>query len=165
MRRALVILPLTLALAGSGAVAAGKQASAPVASASAKHAVVKTRHGSLGTYLVDSRGRTLYLFRKDTGRRSRCSGDCAQAWPPMTTRARPRARGGARASMLSTSRRGNGKRQVVYNGHPLYRYAFDSSPGETNGQGSTAFGGRWYVVAPSGKAITSSAGPPSSYPY
>jgi predicted lipoprotein with Yx(FWY)xxD motif len=164
MRRALVILPLTLALAGCGAAAAGKQASAPVASTSAKHAVVKTRHGNLGTFLVDSSGRTLYLFRKDTGRRSRCSGACAQAWPPVTTSARPRARGGARASLLSTSRRGNGKRQVVYNGHPLYRYAFDSSPGQTNGQGRNAFGGRWYVVTPSGKAITSSAAPPPS-PY
>ena len=113
MRRALVILPATLALAGGGAMAAGEPASAPSASASAKHATVKTRHGDLGTYLVDGRGRTLYLFRKDTGRRSRCSGACAQAWPPLTTRERPEAEGGAKASLLSTSRRRNGKKQVV----------------------------------------------------
>ena len=166
MRRALVILPATVALAGGGAMAAGEPASAPSASASAKHATVKTRHGDLGTYLVDGRGRTLYLFRKDTGRRSRCSGACAQAWPPLTTRERPKAEGGAKASLLSTSRRRNGKKQVVYNGHPLYRYAPDSAPGQTSGQGSNAFGARWYVVAPSGKAIRSTGAPaPSPYPY
>jgi predicted lipoprotein with Yx(FWY)xxD motif len=165
MRRALVILPFALAVAGGGAAAAGTPASAPTATASAKHAVVKTHHGDLGTYLVDGRGRTLYLFRKDTGRRSRCSGACAQAWPPVTTRERPEAEGGAKASLLSTSRRKNGKRQVVYNGHPLYRYAPDSV-GQTNGQGVNAFGARWYVVARSGKAIRSSgAAPPSPYPY
>jgi predicted lipoprotein with Yx(FWY)xxD motif len=166
MRKLLVLIPIAaLALAGSSATATGKPASAPVATASAaKHAVVKTRSTSLGTILVDSRGRTLYLFRKDTGRRSQCSGACASAWPPLITRQKPRARGAARQSKLSTSRRANGARQVLYKGHPLYRYAFDSAPGDTNGQGVLAFGAHWYVMAPSGKAITSSsAGMP--YPY
>jgi predicted lipoprotein with Yx(FWY)xxD motif len=167
MRNPLALIPLAaLALAGCGA-AAGRPASAPVATtAAAKHAVVKTRSTSLGTILVDSKGRTLYLFRKDTGRRSHCSGSCAQAWPPLTTHLKPRARGGARQSMLSTSRRRNGAKQVLYNGHPLYRYAFDGAAGDTNGQGSTAFGARWFVVAPSGKAVTSSSTPSGSpYPY
>jgi predicted lipoprotein with Yx(FWY)xxD motif len=161
MRKLLALIPLAaLALAGFGASASGTPARAPVATAAAaKHAVVKTRSTSLGTILVDAKGRTLYLFRKDKTRRSRCSGSCAQAWPPLTTRQKPLARGGAKGSRLSTSRRGNGAKQVVYNGHPLYRYAFDSAAGDTFGQGSTAFGARWFVVSPSGKAITSSGSP------
>ena len=146
MRKLLALIPIAaLALAP------------PAANAASKHAVVKTRMTSLGTVLVDSHGHTLYLFRKDTGRRSHCSGSCAQAWPPLLTRAKPKARGGAKQSMLSTSRRANGKRQVLYNGHPVYRYAFDSAPGDTFGEGLNAFGARWFVVAPSGRAVTSSS--------
>lgn len=142
MRKLLALVPLAALLL------------AVPADAASKHAVVKTRTTSLGKILVDGKGRTLYLFRKDTGRRSRCSGACAQAWPPVTTRERPEAEGGAKQSKLSTSRRANGKRQVLYNGHPLYRYAFDSAPGDTFGQGLNAFGASWFVLAPSGRAIT-----------
>jgi predicted lipoprotein with Yx(FWY)xxD motif len=142
MRKLLVLIPI-----------AALTLTAPAAGA-ATHAVVKTRSTSIGTILVDAKGRTLYLFRKDTGRRSQCSGACASAWPPLTTRGKPRARGSAKQSKLSTSRRANGARQVLYKGHPLYRYAFDGSPGDTFGQGLLAFGAHWYVMAPSGRAIT-----------
>jgi predicted lipoprotein with Yx(FWY)xxD motif len=169
MRRALVVLPATLAIAGCGAsgiASTSMPVSAPTASASAKHAVVKTRHGALGTFLVDGRGRTLYLFRKDTTRTSRCSGACAQNWPPLITREKPEAEGGAKQSLLSTSRRKNGSRQVVYNGHPLYRFIADSAPGDTTGQGLDAFGARWFVVSPSGRAIKASAATtPGPGPY
>jgi predicted lipoprotein with Yx(FWY)xxD motif len=158
MRKALTLLLPLLVLAGfvaSGSAAAGK------------HATVKTRHGALGTYLVDGRGRTLYRFMKDTGRRSHCSGACAQAWPPLTTKERPEAEGGAKASRVSTVRRSGGARQVLYAGHPLYRFALDSAAGDTGGQGLKAFGGRWYVVSASGRAIRGSgaAAPPSPGGY
>jgi predicted lipoprotein with Yx(FWY)xxD motif len=99
---------------------------------------------------------------KDSGPRSRCSGACALAWPPLTTREKPEARGGAKAKLLATSTRGNGARQVVYGGHPLYRYEPDTAAGQTRGQGVSAFGARWYVVAPSGHAITAAAAPAPS---
>jgi predicted lipoprotein with Yx(FWY)xxD motif len=160
MRKPLVILPAVLA-AGAVAVAgcgSTQEVSASTsAAASSTRAVVSTTHGALGTYLVDGRGRTLYLFRKDTGRRSRCSGACAQFWPPLIAHGKPVAKGRAKASLLSTSRRANGSRQVVYNGHPLYRYAPDTKPGQTGGQGVNGFGARWYVVSPSGRAIRASA--------
>jgi predicted lipoprotein with Yx(FWY)xxD motif len=170
MRKVLLAVPVTVVLAGCGAggSAAMRAASAPVATSAAKHATVGTRHGKLGTYLVDGRGRTLYRFLKDTGRRSRCSGACAYAWPPLTTRERPEAEGAAKRSLLSTSRRAGGARQVVYDGHPLYRYAPDTAPGQTRGQGVDAYGARWYVVSPSGRVIRSapaSATPPSPYGY
>ncbi|MEA2279825.1 MAG: hypothetical protein QOK21_432 [Solirubrobacteraceae bacterium] len=164
MRIALTILPATLAVAvaGCGGYSAATPVSAPAAAA-VKHAVVKTRHGKLGTYLVDGRGRTLYLFMKDSGPRSRCSGACAAAWPPLTTREKAEAQRGAKAKLLATSTRPGGGRQVVYGGHPLYRYEPDIAAGQTRGQGVSAFGARWYVVAPSGRAITAAAAPsPSS---
>jgi predicted lipoprotein with Yx(FWY)xxD motif len=107
----------------------------------------------LGRILVDSRGRTLYLFKKDTGARSRCSGSCAVNWPPLLATGRPVAGSGIKSSKLGTTRRSDGKTQVVYNRHPLYRFVADSKPGDTNGQGLTAFGARWFVVSPAGSQI------------
>jgi predicted lipoprotein with Yx(FWY)xxD motif len=167
MRKALVILPLTLLVAGCGATSAGQPASS--ATTAAKHATVTTRHGKLGTFLVDGSGRTLYLFKKDTGPTSRCTGACATDWPPTTSREKPEAEGKAKASMLSRHKRAGGAKQVTYNGHPLYRFFQDTKAGQTNGEGLNAFGAHWYVVSPAGKAIkpTAAAGapaPPSPYP-
>ena len=143
----------------------------PATAASSKHAVVKTRQGALGTYLVDGRGRTLYLFRKDKTRHSTCTGACAEAWPPVTTREQPDAEGAIKAAKLSTTRRPNGSRQVVYAGHPLYRYIGDGAAGDTNGEGLSAFGARWYALSRSGRALhtaapqTQTPAPPPSYSY
>jgi len=135
---------------------------APIAASTATRVVAATvgaRQTSLGRVIVDGKGRTLYLFEKDTGKRSRCSSACAQAWPPLISRGKPVAKGRAKASLLSTSRRGNGSRQVTYGGHPLYRFAPDTAPGQTLGQGVDGFGALWWVVARSGNAITSSSSP------
>jgi predicted lipoprotein with Yx(FWY)xxD motif len=125
---------------------------APVGDA-AGGAAINTHHGKLGTFLVDGKGRTLYLFQKDKPRRSSCSGACAGDWPPVLTTAKPSGSGAARKSLLGTIKRGDGKRQVTYNGHPLYRYVGDSAPGDTNGQGVSAYGARWYAVASSGRRL------------
>jgi predicted lipoprotein with Yx(FWY)xxD motif len=116
-------------------------------------ATLKTRHGKLGTFLVDGKGRTLYLFQKDKTKQSRCSGACATAWPPLLTTGRPKASGSVRKALLGTSRRSDGTTQVTYNGHPLYRFIQDTEAGDTNGQGVDAFGARWYAVSASGKRI------------
>ena len=114
---------------------------------------VQVRRTGLGQILVDSRGRTLYLFKKDTGGKSACSGSCAANWPPLLATGRPTAGTGVKASKLATTRRSDGKTQVVYNGHPLYRFIGDGMPGNTNGEGLTAFGARWFVVSPAGNEI------------
>jgi hypothetical protein len=57
------------------------------------------------------------------------------------------------AALLGTSTRSDGKSQLTYNGHPLYRYAGDGAAGDTNGQGLTDFGGGWDVVSPAGQKI------------
>jgi predicted lipoprotein with Yx(FWY)xxD motif len=116
-------------------------------------ATVKTRHGKLGTYLVDGKGRTLYLFEKDRTKKSTCADACAKAWPPLTTKGSPKAAGSAKASLLGTSKRADGKTQVTYKGHPLYFFVQDKKAGDTKGQDVDAFGAEWYVMSPAGKKI------------
>jgi predicted lipoprotein with Yx(FWY)xxD motif len=115
---------------------------------------VEARSTSLGMILVDSSGRTLYLFRKDKGSSSTCYGACAGAWPPLTTKGAPTAGPGVQASLLGRTMRSDGTTEVTYARHPLYYFAGDSAPGQTNGQGVDASGALWFVLSPSGAAIT-----------
>jgi predicted lipoprotein with Yx(FWY)xxD motif len=142
------------------AVAAALSVAAPAATApaatSARTATVHVASTSLGKILVDSHGRTLYLFKRDTGTSSKCSGACAAAWPPLRASGKPTAAGGAKAALVKTTKRSDGQRQVTYNGHPVYRFIGDTKPGDTNGEGLTAFGGRWYAVSAAGKQVTGS---------
>jgi predicted lipoprotein with Yx(FWY)xxD motif len=106
-----------------------------------------------GRYLTDGAGRTLYLFTRERGRRSRCYGACADAWPPLLTRGRPRAARGARSRLLGTTRRRGGSRQVTYNGHPLYYFVRETRAGQIFCQDVVEFGGTWLLVNPRGRAI------------
>ena len=112
---------------------------------------------SLGQILVDGNGKTLYLFEADTSAQSTCTGGCAQAWPPVTTNGAPKGAGGASASLLGTTARSDGTTQVTFGGHPLYSFTGDTKPGDTNGEGSTAFGAGWDVLTPTGEKIEKSA--------
>ena len=102
---------------------------------------------------MDRRGRTLHLFEKDRRGESACSGACATEWPPLVADAQPTAADGARASLLGTTRRSDGARQVTYNGQPLYRFTGDIQTGQTNGQGLRAFGAGWFVISPAGAKV------------
>src|SRR3954452_22495772 len=117
---------------------------------SSRTATVTVAHTSLGKVLVNSKGRTLYLFKKDSRNKSECFGACAANWPPLRVRGTPTAGRGVRSGLLGTIKRPGGKRQVTYNGHPLYRFEGDQGAGDVNGQALNAFGARWYVVSPSG---------------
>ena len=117
-------------------------------------ATIGAANTGLGQILVDSNGRTLYLFKKDNGTKSACSGACAGAWPPVRADGKPTVGAEADASQVGTARRSDGKPQVTYNGHPLYLYRGDQRPGDTTGQGSTGFGAPWYVLSPAGSEIT-----------
>jgi len=136
-----------LALAG---VLAASALSAPAAK---KGALVKLHTTGLGKVLVDGRGRTLYLFEADKGKRSVCYGKCAVAWPPLLTAAKPRATAGVKAGLLGTTKRKDGKLQVTYRNHPLYFFVKDVRAGQTFGQGIDGFGGEWYVLSAKGVKI------------
>jgi predicted lipoprotein with Yx(FWY)xxD motif len=114
---------------------------------------VKTHHAKLGTYVVDARGFSLYLFEKDKTKKSTCYGTCAKVWKPLVVKGTPKAGAGLKAKLLSTSTRTGAAKQVTYGGHPLYYYDDDHKAGQRAGQGVKEFGAKWYVVAPTGKKI------------
>ena len=131
-------------------------AAATATPAATKGVSIGTASGSAGTYLTGANGRALYLWVADSGGMSSCSGACAKAWPPLTTKGKPIAGKGVTASKLGTIKRSDGTTQVTYNNHPLYYFIEDKSAGSTTGQGSDAFGAPWWIVSPAGAAITSS---------
>jgi predicted lipoprotein with Yx(FWY)xxD motif len=102
---------------------------------------------------VNSRGRTLYLFQKDSGTTSECTGACAVNWPPLRANAAPAIGSGANASLLGSTTRSDGTRQLAYNNHPLYSFTNDAKAGDTKGEAVTAFGGTWYAVSPAGSQV------------
>ncbi len=161
------LLAATAAACGSSSnnsTSARPASSAPAAAPNAAGAVatVSTTSGPLGTLLTAGDGRTLYLFEKDTGSTSTCTGACAANWPSLATSGAPQAAGQAQANMLATSTRPDGTTQVTYGGHPLYMFVGDKATGSTTGQGIDAFGAEWYVVAPSGPKSESTASSSSS---
>jgi len=115
--------------------------------------VVSTGTTSLGRILVNSGGRTLYVFSRDKNDKSACAGMCAKFWPPLIASGKPRASAGARATLLGTTKRADGRMQVTYNRHPLYTFVKDTRKGQTHGEGLTAFGGQWNAVSPAGTKV------------
>lgn len=118
-------------------------------------ASVTTATTKLGAIMVDESGRTLYVFEKDPPNRSECTGACATEWPSFDSHGMPKAGHGAEAALLGTIKRSDNTTQVTYNKHPLYYYSGDAGkPGEIKGQGVSAFGAKWHVVAPNGNKVT-----------
>jgi predicted lipoprotein with Yx(FWY)xxD motif len=155
MKRALLTLLLPFALAACGTTAAGYGGGTAPSSQSAP-ATISVASTSLGQILVGANGKTLSLCEADTSTQSTGSGACAQSWPPLTTTGSPKAAAGATPSLLGTTARSDGTTQVTYNGHPLYYFVSDTKAGDTNGEGSTAFGAGWDVLSPSGAKIEKS---------
>jgi predicted lipoprotein with Yx(FWY)xxD motif len=150
-------LPLAVvALAGCGGGAShplpttknGRPASVGVAST------------GLGDVLVDRQGRTLYLFARDSGTTSACTGACAVNWPPLRVHGAPLIGSGAKSSEVGRTARPDGSSQLTYNGHPLYTFVNDKKPGDTNGEGISAFGGSWFAVSPAGAKVAPRSQPP-----
>ena len=146
-----------LVVSGCGGSSSGSASASQPKTATGNAATVGVASTDLGKVLVDSRGRTLYLFAADKGTTSACSGACATAWPPLRASGKPLAGTGTQASLLGTTKRSDGKPQVTYNGHPLYGYVGDQKAGDTNGQGLTAFGGGWFALTASGRQVTATA--------
>jgi predicted lipoprotein with Yx(FWY)xxD motif len=150
---ALLVLA-ALAVAGCGGGGSSNASSAPPTTASGAAATVGVSNEGLGNILVNSKGRTLYLFTRDSGTMSECSGACAVNWPPLKASGKPTIGSGANASLVSTTSRSGGGKQVTYNGHPLYLFKGDKSAGDTNGQALNAFGGNWYALTPAGDQVS-----------
>jgi predicted lipoprotein with Yx(FWY)xxD motif len=110
---------------------------------------IGTRTTPLGLIVVGASQRTVSLFTRDDPGVSHCGPTCRETWHRVKTDGAPVAGSGISKSHLGQT----SKHQVTYYGHPLYYYAGDSGvAGRTRGQGLSAFGGRWWVVSPQGKA-------------
>ena len=154
---AFAVVALVVAGCGSSSSSSSTSSAAGVAPASSPAAgglTISTASGSHGTYLTGPAGRAIYLWVADSNDKSACSGACAKVWPPVATKGSPVAAHGVDTSDLGTITRASGVKQATYKGHPLYYFVEDSSAGMTKGQGSDSFGAKWWLVSPSGSAIT-----------
>jgi predicted lipoprotein with Yx(FWY)xxD motif len=122
---------------------------------------LSTADSDLGPIVVDSSGRTVYVFDKDTSGSgsSACSGGCAQVWPAVTAESDTPSVEGV-SGKVGTIARDDGTKQVTLDGLPLYTYAEDSAAGDVTGQGVQ---GVWWVVAPDGTKIAGQSPPPAGY--
>jgi len=144
--RTLILLALTLLFAAP--------AGAGLSETDATRPTLTVHDSRFGRVLFDGRGRVLYAFTRDTrGGASRCYGPCATAWPVYYAGSTLRAGAGVTRSLIGTVRRKDGRRQVTYNGWPLYYYVGDTSPGEISCQNVREYGGLWLVVRPNGRLV------------
>lgn len=158
VRGVVAALSAAAVIAGCGSSSSSTTATTSASGAGSGGALVlSTAQGTDGTYLTGASGRAVYLWLGDSGATSKCSGSCATSWPPVIAASAPKTSGAAVAADLGTTKRSDGSMQVTYKGHPLYYFAGDGQAGMTNGQGSTGFGARWWLVSPAGVAITKSA--------
>jgi predicted lipoprotein with Yx(FWY)xxD motif len=155
MKRTYIPLAGVLAcVAAAGWTLAGAQAATPTAHASGA-AKVELRHTGLGTILTTSSGFTLYEFTRDHGSSDSCVKitNCSGSWPALLTSGKPTAGPGVRSAELSWTQLSGHAKQVTYAGHPLYMYAGDTGPAETDYVGARAFGGNWYAINAAGHAV------------
>lgn len=105
---------------------------------------------TLGEFLVDDKGMTLYMFSNDEPDKSNCSGNCLVAWPPFLSEGEPQAGDGVDQSLLGTTEMPDGTLIVTYNHMPLYYWMNDTKAGDVTGQGNNDV---WWVVSPAGDPI------------
>jgi predicted lipoprotein with Yx(FWY)xxD motif len=142
------------ALADSSRKGDARPASASSEPAAARPAgTIAVGESDYGQIVFDTRGFTLYAFTRDGRGPSRCSGACAEAWPPYVAEGELRAGPGTRQGLLATVRRPDGSRQVTYDGRPLYYYVGDREPGQVLCQDVVEFGGTWLVVRGGGALV------------
>ncbi len=109
-----------------------------------------SKSARFGSYLVDGRGMTLYVFTKDKSNTSICIAKCASLWPPLLSSGTPVGAAGLNAGKFGTIKRSDGRMQVTYFGMPLYYYSRDTKPGDANGEKIL---NSWFVVSPAGAPI------------
>jgi len=161
-------VPVVLMAIGLVAAACGGGAQSstppPDTSPTSGATVTVATNPTLGNILVDAQGMTLYVFAADTSGTSNCSGACSQNWPALTVASGNPVAGSGVTGTLDVITRSDGTKQVTRDGMPLYTFAFDKQPGDTNGQGLNEFGGIWTAAAAGGGARSSGAATPTPTP-
>jgi predicted lipoprotein with Yx(FWY)xxD motif len=163
-RVALSLAAAALALTAAGCASSSGGSAGPVPVPAATGDPVSAQPTSLGTILVDGTGRTVYDFANDKTSASTCTGACAANWPPVPAPTSLPASLPGVTGKLGTTIRPGGARQLTVAGHPVYTFAGDSAPGQTNGQGKVLDGGLWTVVSPAGAPEANPAGAATQTP-
>jgi predicted lipoprotein with Yx(FWY)xxD motif len=140
MRLIALLLVLAVVVAACGSSSHDKTSTS--GGSAAKAIVSSAQKAKVGDVIVDAQGRTLYRFTAEAQGRPVCTGACVDTWPPATV-----ASAAGLPAHVATVKRDDGALQLTYQGHPLYRYAGDSSPADANGEG---VGGQWYVIKAAG---------------
>ena len=85
----------------------------------------------LGRVLTTAGTRAIYVWNKEPKGKIRCTGACAKAWPPVSSRRASSCRCTSQGIKgdFGTIRRANGARQLTFNKRPLYTYAHEK-PGQ-----------------------------------
>jgi len=149
---------LVIAACGSSSSNTGGSGSSPAAAAPAgASGALSTMKVGSATLLTNSKGFTLYWFVPDTSTTSKCDASCIKYWPPVPG---PASAGSGVTGTLGVITRSNGAKQATWNGHPLYTYVGDTSPGMAKGNNLNISGGVWHEIALTGKAAPASS--PSS---
>ena len=140
------------ATAAPATTASPATTAAPAATAATATTSLKVAMTKLGTVLVDSKGMTLYRFDGDTtpGQSNCGAGQCASTWPAATVTGKPTVSPGIDAALVTTFMRSDGMTQMQIAGHPLYTFAGDAKPGDTNGEGIIDM---WYAAGPTGAKV------------
>ncbi|HEY7102971.1 MAG TPA: hypothetical protein VH573_15160 [Mycobacteriales bacterium] len=155
-RRVLALSAAAVALAAVGC-SSDSSGAAPGPVPTANGDTVSAQATSLGSILVDGRGRTVYEFANDTGSTSTCTGSCASVWLAVPAPATPPASEPGVTGKLGSTTRSDGARQLTVAGHPVYTFTGDSAPGQTNGQNVVLNGGLWTVASPAGAPVRTAA--------
>jgi len=150
---ALAFVVVLAACGSSGSKTTSTATTTASATTASSGVAINSAQTSLGSVLVNSQGRTLYHFTKDTATTIACTGACATTWPPVTVPPgqQPQTGSGVTAT-LTVVDRPDGTKQVAANGQPLYMFSGDTKAGDTNGQG---FGGFWFALMSSGSSVSS----------
>jgi predicted lipoprotein with Yx(FWY)xxD motif len=146
-RRLTIATVVVLASAGGAGWAVAMTAPRPVCASFAS--ALETRHVGDVRVLTDARGFTAYWFVPDTATTSKCTGRCAQKWPPVPG---PVTAGPGVPGVLGTITRPDGTVQATWDGHPLYTASLDTGPGQARGNDLDVSGGSWHEAAVAGLA-------------
>ena len=133
---------------GSGSAYGGGTPSTTAKPAASDKTTVSVATGGSGDHLVGPNQHTLYLFEKDHGTTSACTGGCTSVWPALTASGTPTAGSGVAAASLGTAD-GSAPNQVTYHGHLLYYFSGDTQAGDMNGTSIPS----WFAVAPDGSPL------------
>jgi predicted lipoprotein with Yx(FWY)xxD motif len=155
MTKTLIVVAVAMAIVPASAIGVtqGEPASARATEATTALPTLKVRATRFGKVLFAGNGRVVYAFTRDRRNRpSQCYGDCAAAWPVYFAKGTLKAGAGVKQSLIGTTRRRDGRRQVTFNGWPLYYYAHERA-GEVKCQNVETHGGTWLVVRPAGTLV------------